>query len=134
MLTRARSPATIPRRKRRTVSIKASLLLKLAKISSSNRNGADKATANGHPSTPPIANQNIPWAVFSPPFQFMKAAIPNIVVYIAKLEGRKAAEAWNIPGLKTIAMRKNSAIRGFNVVLTTRNICVWHRAQTKART
>jgi hypothetical protein len=63
----------------------------------------------------------------------MNAAIPNIVVYMAKLDGRKAADAWNMPGLKIIAIMKNMAIRGFKMLLMTRNICVWQRAQTKAK-
>ena len=74
----------------------------------------------------------MPSDVFNPPFQFINAAIPSIVVYIAKLEGRNAADAWNIPGLKIMAIMKNSAIRGLRVPLITRNICVWHRAHTKA--
>ena len=63
----------------------------------------------------------------------MNAAIPSIVVYIAKLDGKKAAEAWNIPGLNIIAIMKNRAIRGLRVPLMTRNIWVWQSAQTKAR-
>jgi hypothetical protein len=35
-------------------SMNASLLLKLAKISSSSKNGAERAIANGHPSIPPM--------------------------------------------------------------------------------
>jgi hypothetical protein len=134
ILTRTSNAATNPRMKRMRASMKASLLLRLAKTSSSNRNGADNAIAKGHPSIPPTANQNIPCEVFKPPLQFMNAAIPSIVMYIAKLEGRKAAEAWKIPGLDTIAIKKNKATRWFNVILTTLNIWVWHKAQTKAKT
>lgn len=115
-----------------TTSIMASLLLKKAKIISSNKKGADKAMAKGHPTMPPTANHVIPWAVFSPPLQFMKAAMPNIVVYMAKLDGRKEADAWNMPGLKIIDIMKNRAIRGFRVLLTTLNIKVWQSAQMKA--
>jgi hypothetical protein len=132
-LTKTRSPATMPRMNRIITSIRASLLLRNAKMTSSNKNGADKAIENGHPNTPPIANQVMPWAVFNPPLQFMNAAIPSIVVYIAKLDGRKEADEMNIPGLNIIAIMKNRAIRGFNVLLITRNNCVWHRAQMKAR-
>lgn len=99
----------------------ASRLLTEAKISSSSKNGAANATENGQPSIPPTANQNIPWAVLSPPRQFMNAAMPSIVVYMAKLDGRKAVEARNIPGLNTIDMRKNMAMRGLRVMLITRN-------------
>jgi hypothetical protein len=63
----------------------------------------------------------------------MKAAMPSIVVYIAKLDGKKAADAWNIPGLNTIAMRKNRAILGFKMLLMTRNNCVSQMAQINAR-
>jgi hypothetical protein len=114
-------------------SINASLLLILANITSSNKNGADNAMANGHPRTPPIANQVMAWVVFKPPRQFMKAAIPSMVVYIAKLDGRKAADAWNIPGLNTIAMRKNRAILGFKMPLMMRKSCVSQIAQMNAR-
>lgn len=89
--------------------------------------------AKGQPIKPPTANQNIPWAVFNPPLQFMKAAIPNIVVYIAKLDGRKDAEAWNIPGLKIMDIIKNRATRGFKVLLITLNSTVWHKAQMNAK-
>ena len=75
------------------VSINASLLLRDANTISSKRNGKHRAIENGHPNTPPRANQNMPWAVFNPPRQFMNDAIPAIVVYIAKLEGRKDADA-----------------------------------------
>ena len=105
-------------------SMSASLLLKVANMISSKRNGIDSAIANGHPSTPPTANQKMPCAVFRPPLQFINAAIPNIVVYIAKLDGRNAADAWNIPGLNIIEIIKNRATRGFRVLLRTRNVCV----------
>ena len=108
--------------KRNMASIRASLLLKLAKTICSNKNGAHNAIEKGHPSIPPMANHSIPCVVFKPPFQFMNAAIPSIVVYIAKLEGRKAAEDMNIPGLDTIASKKKVATRGFRVMLTTLNI------------
>lgn len=84
-------------------------------------NGRHKAIEKGHPRTPPKENQNIPWDVLMPPFQFMNAAMPAIAVYIAKLDGRKAADARNIPGLVTIAIMKNRAIRGFSVPFMTRN-------------
>jgi hypothetical protein len=45
----------------------------------------------------------------------MNAAIPSIVVYIAKLDGRKEADEMNIPGLNIMAIIKNRAIRGFNM-------------------
>jgi hypothetical protein len=73
--------------------MKASLLLRLANMISSTKNGKESAMAKGQPRIPPRANQNMPQAVFKPPLQFMNEAIPSIVQYIAKLEGRYAAEA-----------------------------------------
>lgn len=115
------------------VSIKASLLLKLASMASSIKYGSERAIAKGHPRMPPRAKKPMPHAVFRPPFQFMKEDMPNIVQYMAKLEGRYAAEAWNIPGLDTMAKKKKRATRGFKVLLITRKREVWQRAQTKAR-
>ncbi|KAI6759302.1 hypothetical protein HG530_009982 [Fusarium avenaceum] len=54
--------------------------------------GAQSAAANGHPRIPAAANQNMPWEVLRPPFQFMKAAAPSVTKYMAKLDGRKAEE------------------------------------------
>lgn len=133
LLTRTRSPDTKPRRKLIIASMKSSLDVRLANSTASNRNGAHSAIENGQPSTPPNANQKMPIAVFNPPLQFINAAIPSIVVYMAKLDGRKATEALNMPGLKIIAIMKNRAIRGFNTLFTTRNICVWQSAQINAR-
>jgi hypothetical protein len=63
----------------------------------------------------------------------MNIDMPKNVVYMAKLDGRKEADAWNMPGLKIKAIIKNKAIRGFRVLLITRNICIWEIAQTKAK-
>ncbi len=60
----------------------------MAKMPSSARNGAHKAEANGQPRTPPMANQNMAWDVLKPPRQFMKAAVPTMTMYMAKLDGR----------------------------------------------
>ena len=87
------SAATNPRKSLIIASMNASLLLILAKTISSAKKGADKAIENGHPSMPPMANQIMACIVFKPPRQFIKAAIPSMVVYIAKLEGRNAADA-----------------------------------------
>ena len=92
-LTKAKNPATIPRTKRMNISNTASPSLRNAKTISSNKNGADKAIANGHPRSPPSAKQNIPDAVFSPPLQFMNMDIPRNVVYMVKLDGRNEADA-----------------------------------------
>jgi hypothetical protein len=100
------------------------LSLRNAKTISSNKNGADKAIANGQPRIPPTAKQQIPCAVFRPPLQFINIDMPKNVVYMAKLDGRKDADAWNIPGLNIIAIIKNRAIRGFRMLFITRNIWV----------
>lgn len=78
----------MPLKTRNAASKKRSLSLSTAKRPSSNRNGAQRAAANGQPMTPPTANQNMPCEVFRPPLQSMKAAAPSIAVYMAKLEGR----------------------------------------------
>jgi hypothetical protein len=112
--------------------MKRSLSLIAAKRPSSNRYGAQSAAAKGHPRIPPRANQAIPCDDFKPPRQFMKAAAPSILIYMAKLEGRNAVLAWKFPGLRTVAARKIIAIREFNVVLMIRHSHVWHKAQRKA--
>jgi len=63
----------------------------------------------------------------------MKAENPSMVVYMAKLEGRYAGEAWYIPGLEIITMRKYIATRGFMVLDIVAYNRVWHTAQIKAR-
>ena len=113
---------------------RASFELTTARMSSSNRKGAAKAIENGQPRTPPTANQIMPWAVLSPPRQLINAAMPSMVVYMAKLEGRKAVEARNMPGEKIMDMRKNMAMRGLRVMDMTRKSCVWAMAQKMART
>lgn len=94
--------------------------------------GAQSAAANGHPRIPAAANQNMPWEVLRPPFQFMKAAAPSVTKYMAKLDGRKAVLAWKFPGLAMVPIRKKRPIRLLSVVLVTikRIVCV--RAHTKA--
>jgi hypothetical protein len=64
----------------------------------------------------------------------MKAAAPSRDMYIAKLEGRKAVAEWKLPGVMTVAIRKNRPILEFSVKLMTRKKRTWHRAQTKAST
>jgi hypothetical protein len=63
----------------------------------------------------------------------MKAENPSMVVYMAKLDGRYAGEAWYIPGLETMAMRKYIATRGFIVLDIVAYSLVWHTAQRRAR-
>jgi hypothetical protein len=62
-----------------------------------------------------------------PPVQFMNAEKPSMVVYMAKLEGKYAIEAWYIPGLDTMAMRKKIATRGFKVLEKTTSFRRRHR-------
>ena len=102
-------------------------------MASSTRNGAQRAAAKGQPTTPPMANQSMAHDVFRPPRQFMKAAVPIMTIYMAKLDGRYAVLAWKFPGLHTVAMMKNRPMRGFRVLLRTRNSIVWQRAHAKAR-
>jgi hypothetical protein len=49
--------------------------------------------AKGQPTTPPIPNHIIPEFVFEPPRQSTKDVMPNIVVYMEKLEGKYAIDA-----------------------------------------
>jgi hypothetical protein len=63
----------------------------------------------------------------------MNAENPSMVVYMAKLEGRYAGEAWYIPGLEIMTMRKYIATRGFMVLEIVAYNRVWHTAQRKAR-
>lgn len=117
-----------------TASKKPSLSLNTARMASSTRKGAHRAAAKGQPMRPPTANQNMPCDVLIPPFQFMKATVPSMTMYMAKLEGRYAVLAWKLPGLRTTAMRKNKPIRWLRVRLMIRHSSVWHSAQAKART
>lgn len=82
-----------PRTNRINASMRESRSLNRTKISSSRRNGAQRAAAKGHPRMPATANQAMPCHVFSPPRQFMKEAAPSMIAYMAKLEGKKAALA-----------------------------------------
>lgn len=74
-------------------SMKASLSLKKTSTNSSNKYGAQRAEANGHPRIPATANQKMPWAVLMPPRQFINEAAPIMHMYMAKLDGKKDALA-----------------------------------------
>jgi hypothetical protein len=63
----------------------------------------------------------------------MKAERPSIDAYMAKLDGKRAAEAWNMPGLKTMIIRNSTPIRGFSVLEMAEKSFVSHAAQMKAR-
>jgi hypothetical protein len=54
-------------------------------------------------------------------------------VYIVKLEGRKAAVEWNMPGLKATIMRNRRPILGLKVRQIAEYSLVWHDAHTIAR-
>lgn len=95
MVARSANAAKPPFKIRRIKLV--TFLLMVTNTNSSNMNGTIKTKAKGHPNNPPSANQNTTLAVFNPSFLSMKSAIPNIVVYIAKVEGKKVAVAWNIP-------------------------------------
>ena len=90
-VTRAIAHRTVPSRNLRPTSTKS--LVIDAKTNSSAMNGATKAAANGQPIMPAMPNHMIPSLVFDPPRQSKKADIPNITMYMEKLDGRYAAEA-----------------------------------------
>ncbi len=116
------------------VSMGTSSPVVLATKISSTMNGNTSAAAKGHPRIAPIPNHIMPCAVLNPPFQFMKAAAPSMVAYIANVDGRYAVDAWNIPGLVTEMITNMTAILGFIDRETTENSLLWHAAQVKANT
>ena len=63
----------------------------------------------------------------------MKAAIPSMVVYIAKLDGRYEMLAWNMPGDVAMMRSHKIAILGFRVAAMALNNLVSHSAQTPPR-
>jgi len=73
--------------------------------SSSPTCGMHMAILKGQPSKPPRANQKTPSAVRKPRRRLMNAAVPSMVVHIAKVDGRNVAAAWNIPALAVLATR-----------------------------
>jgi hypothetical protein len=64
----------------------------------------------------------------------MKAAIPSMVVYMVKLDGRYDILAWNMPGDVAMMVRKVIATRGFQVEAILVNRRVSQNAQTNPRT
>ena len=85
------SDRTVPSRNR--VRVPAMSLVIDATNTSSRMNGATRAAAKGHPRVAPMPNHMIPCAVLMPPLQSRKAAVPSIVVYMAKVDGRYAVDA-----------------------------------------
>lgn len=69
----------------------------------------------------------------TPPCQIIKAAAPNMAVYMAKLDGRNAVLAMKLPGLVASATTKRRPTRGVRIRLMARKRKVCARAQTKAR-
>jgi hypothetical protein len=112
-LTRAIRVLTVPSTNLKKTS-QPSFVIE-ANVSSSATNGETRTMEKGQPMTPPIPNHMIPTAVFMPPRQSMKAAMPSMAVYIEKLEGRYAAAAWNMPGLESITIINMIPILGFMI-------------------
>ncbi len=105
-----------------------------ARTASSSRNGTASATEKGQPTTPAMPNHMMPWAVFSPRRQSINAAMPSMPRFIAKLDGRYAVEAWNMPGLSVMHKRNMIATRPLKVALIVRNRRVSQAAQRAAST
>jgi hypothetical protein len=72
--------------------------------------------------------------VFKPRFQSRKAARPSIDEYMAKLDGKRAVDAWKTPGLKSIAIRNKTPIRLSRFNDMAEKSRVWHPVQIRART
>lgn len=99
---------------------------------SSNKKDTTRAPANGHPTIAPMPNHIIPRPVFRPPRQSMNAEMPSIEVYIVKLDGSIAVDAWNIPGLNTKIVTNMTPIRGWSVREMAANILVSQAAHMNA--
>lgn len=98
-------------------------------MASSARRGRIRAPANGQPTIAPRANHIIPCAILGPPFKSRKAAKPSIDVYMVKVDGRKAVDAWNMPGLKMTIVRNKRPMRGLRVRQIEEYSLVWQAAQ-----
>lgn len=101
---------------------------------SSSRSGIIRAPAKGQPTMAPNPNHMIPCAVFCPPLQSKKADRPNMDMYMVKLDGRKAVEAWNMPGLNATIIRNRSPILGLRVRQMAEYSLVSQEAHTTAKT
>jgi hypothetical protein len=102
-------------------------------MTSSARRGTIRAPANGQPTIAPSPNHMIPCAVLGPPLNSKKAARPSMDVYMVKVDGKKAVEAWNTPGLNTMIIRKIRPMRGLRDRQIAEYNLVWHAAQKTAR-
>jgi hypothetical protein len=87
----------------------------MARTTSSIKRGTSKAPANGHPTIAPRPNHIIPCAVFRPFFQSKKEAKPSMDIYMVKVDGKKAVEAWNMPGLSVTIITNKRPMRGLRV-------------------
>lgn len=59
----------------------------------------------------PSPNHMIPCEIFCELRESKKAASPSIEVYIAKLEGKKDEDEWNMPGAKATITKNKKLIR-----------------------
>lgn len=106
---------------------------KIAIIPSAAIKGMIKAPANGQPTIAPRANHMIPCAILGPFFKSKNAASPSIDVYMVKVDGKKAVDAWNMPGLKSMTVRKRRPIRGLIDRQIDEYNLVWQAAQKNAK-
>lgn len=123
-------------RKAPSTTLKTTFLREPARnpmTNSSSKSGIISAPANGQPIIAPSPNHIIPCAVFCPPLQSKKAVNPSIDMYIVKLDGRNAVEAWNMPGLNATIMRNRSPILGLRVRQTAEYNFVSQEAQKTAK-
>jgi hypothetical protein len=74
----------------------------------------------------------IPCAIFRPPLQSKNAAIPSIDVYMVKVDGRKAVDAWNMPGLNKRTITNSSPMRGLTVRQMEEYNRTWQAEHKKA--
>jgi hypothetical protein len=85
------------------------------RMTSSAKRGTIRAPANGHPTIVPSPNHMMPCAALWVFFQSRKAAMPSIDMYMVKVDGRNAVEAWNMPGLNVTISTNNRPMRGLRV-------------------
>ena len=63
-----------------------------------------------------MPNHMMPSWLLLPLRQSRKAAVPSMLKAMAKLDGRNAALAWNMPGLATSTSRNSTATRGLKAL------------------
>jgi hypothetical protein len=99
---------------------------------SSKRRGRSKAPENGQPRMDPTPNHMMPSATLCFPRLSKNAVRPNMDVYIAKLDGKYAADAWKNPGLTATIIKNRTPIRGLSVREMAEYSRVSHAAQMNA--